>query len=220
MKKENLSDPFRALLYGDEKDKESAAKEISELFVALSNWEKLMGTLCLNIWHSTNDEFEKTKDYLGMEWPFLCGLYIFHNWDNSRLSKRHSIAELIKEVDPSVIIFKDLIINSLPDISNKINDMVATSNLTQKYREFNLRVEPSKFFISIFTEALLSKYGKSINKINPMDFFQFGLEVLLLFTLEVKVKNNDFYNLIEDIGPYEEKDANEVLKLLNTVFEK
>ncbi len=178
------------------------------------NWETLIGSLCYNIWNNTNEYFNQSKDYKDMEWPFLCGLYVFHNWDNSILSKKHSIAELLPSINPSVLDFKDHLIAALPTISSKMNIMKAT-----RKSQSQSTIEPSKIFISFFTESLITGYGTDIDKVNPMDFLQFGLEVLLLFTIDIKEKHSEFYNLIEDIGPGWEEDAQDVLEQITMAFE-
>jgi len=179
----------------------------------MNNWEKLIGTLCFNIWHSTKGEFEKSGDFLDMEWPFLCALYVFHNWDNSILSKRFSIPQLLTEVDPALISVRDTLINNVPEFKDKIDYMTQSRKM-----ESRMTIEPSKIFISIFTLDLVNSLKHMLDRMNPSDFFQSGLEILLLFTLELKEKDNGFYDLIEDIGSLDQEDADSILDQINLAY--
>ena len=177
-------------------------------------WKSLTGALCFNIWHSTKHDFLESNDYSDMTFPFLCSLYVFHNWDNSILSKKFSITELLPEVYPKVIEFKDALIKDALEMKHELAEVYA-----KRERESQMKIEPSKAFVGIFIISLLNSSLDWLKKDNPLDFFQFGLEVLLLFTLEIKEKDRDFYDLIEDIGDLEKRDAKEILQQINLVFE-
>jgi hypothetical protein len=214
MKKGNFFNKIHSLFSNKEIDQETA-NEIKGYVDSLGRWKLLMGTLCFNIWHSTKDDFEKSKDYLDMEFPFLCALYIFHNWDRCILSKKYSIPELLPEVNQAVINVKNALIKRIPETTKKIEFMTSMRKLNSQ-----MKIEPSKIFISIFTENQIEALSQLLAGLNPLDFFQIGLEILLLFTLEIKEKNKEFYNLIEDIGPYDQEDAEEILKQINSVSGK
>ena len=182
----------------------------------MNNWEKLIGVLCFNIWHNTSDEFEQSGDFVDMEWPFLCALYIFHQWDHSTLSKHYSIPELIPGADPGLISLKDTFIGYFPKMKEKVNQMALSRS-----RNSQMTIEPSKIFITLFTDDLINALNSHgiLKKMNPMDFFQAGIELLLLFTMEIKEKDKSFYDLIEDIGTLEGQDANAVLDQINMVLQ-
>ena len=181
----------------------------------MNDWKKLIGFLCYNIWHNTKDDFEKSGEYVDMEWPFLCALHIFHNWDNSYLSKQYSIQKLIPEVDPSLIKLKDTFIGVLPMMKDKINNVTHSRKMNSQ-----MTIEPSKIFITLFTNDFINMTNSPFGKINPMDFFQVGVELLLLVTIEIKEKDEDFYNLTSDIGKWETKDANSILDQINKALER
>lgn len=65
---------------------------------SIGKYQSLIGFLCFNIWHNTKDDFIASNDYRDMEWPFLCSFYIFHHWDDSRLSKTYSLPDLMSEI--------------------------------------------------------------------------------------------------------------------------
>jgi hypothetical protein len=153
-----------------------------------------------------------------MEWLLLCGLYICHHWDESVMSKKYFIPEMKKEMDPTVIYFKDRLIATLPEIIHMMDRMRAVIKANPEFNTPDFPAEPSKLFISIFIDELMSKYGKTLTTTDPQLVFQFGIEALLLFTLEVKINNRKFYDLIEDIGPYETEDAIEVMKYIEEVL--
>ena len=149
-----------------------------------------------------------------MEWLLLCGLYIFHHWDQSPPLRKYSIPEMKKEMNPTVIYFKDRLIATLPEIRAQMDKMRAVIKANPEFNTPDFPAEPSKIFISIFIDELLSRYEKTLKKTDPQEVFQFGIEALLLFTLEIKSKNQKFYELIEDIGPYETESAMEVMGYL------
>jgi hypothetical protein len=150
-----------------------------------------------------------------MEWPFLCSLYIFHNWDNSNVSKKYSIPELIPEINPDALKFSNVTLIALREIKYSIVKISSEREMKSK-----IKIEPSKIFITIFTDSLIKANEHNLDEISPLDFFQFGLEVLLLFILDVKEKDKGFYNLIEDIGTLEREDADSILSQINMVFEE
>ena len=178
----------------------------------MNNWERLIGTICYNIWHSTNGDFLKSGDYVDMEWPFLCALYIFHQLDNSNLSKQYFIQKLIPDADPVLIRFKDTFIRFLPEMKDKVNRITLSRKLNSQ-----MTIEPSKIFITLFTDDFINALENQgmLDKINQMDFFEVGVELLLLFTLEIKEKDKAFYNLTSDIGKWETEDANSILDQIN-----
>ncbi|MGA3012847.1 MAG: hypothetical protein ABSD71_02305 [Bacteroidales bacterium] len=180
----------------------------------MNNWETLIGTLCFNIWNNTKQDFEKSGDFVDMEWPFLSALYIFHHWDNSNLSKRYSIPKLIPEVDPSLIQLKDTFLSVLPIMKDKIDHITQSRKMNSQ-----MTVEPSKIFITLFTDDFINMMKGSFGKMNPIDFFQVGVELLLLVTLEIKERDKAFYNLTSDIGKWETEDANSILDQINKALE-
>lgn len=182
--------------------------------LGLTKWQRLIGMLCFNIWHNTNQEFEKSGNFIDMEWPFLCAFYIFHHWDSSRLVTSFSIPELLPEVDPALISLKDTFVGVLPNFKVKIEEYDVKNEKTGK-----LAIEPAKVFISIFTDDFIDIIEKDFGTIHPKDFFQVGVELLLLFTLDIKEKDPSFFAMTSDIGKGFTEEAEAVLDQINWALE-
>lgn len=177
-----------------------------EINPKMNEWQRLVGWLCFNIWHNTKHDFIESNNLRDMEIPFLCAFKIFQIWNNKPELKNIKISEIIHEIGPNaidqfVIVGKDVIINSLPQVKKFI----------QNYR-LRYGVASSKAFATYFTIELTKAINFSNVKMTHLDFFQSGLQILILLANDMKKVDPDLFNELLDIEEYED--------LVNVIIEQ
>jgi hypothetical protein len=174
-----------------------------------NDWDSLMGTICFNIWNKTSHWFINSNDFRYIDVSFICALNLFQKWNNIYLSKDFSLEIISKDASPFVIQESNKLFNNLTNLK-KFIEAVKETGYGEK--------ETSKHFISIFTSELLNSEKFKDESINPMDYFQFGVEILCLFVELIKVEDGIFFNELLDIGDFEEQ-VEEIINDINLLNE-
>ncbi len=177
-----------------------------EINLKMNEWQRLIGWLCFNIWHNTKHDFMESNNLRDMEIPFLCTFKIFQSWNNKPGLKSFKIFEIVHEIGPNaidqfVIVGKDVIINSLPQVKEFIKD----------YR-LRYGVVSSKAFATYFTIELTKAINFSNVQMTDLEFFQSGLQILLLLANDMEKVDPDLFNELLDIEEYED--------LVNVIIEQ
>jgi hypothetical protein len=176
----------------------------------LNDWSSLIGTLCFNIWSKTNRDFIGSNDLNDMKVPFLCALNLFQQWDRIYLSEKFDVSQISSSADQYVRSEKDFFYTQLSIFENAVRE-----------RKVEFDIEASKLFISLFTAGLIQSYSSQFEVLNPLDFFQKGIEILLLLAMDFSKSSNVFSRSLLDIGEYEST-VEQIIREINSLeeFEK
>lgn len=159
-----------------------------------SDWESLMGTICFNVWNKTNRWFLNSNDIRFIDISFICALNLFQKWDHVYLADKFSFREIAKDASPFVVLES----NKILDNTSKLKAFISAIKDTGFGEK-----ETSKHFISLFAADLLSSSKFNDESINPLEYFQTGVEILCLYVLSLKEQDDNFYHELLDIGDLE-----------------
>jgi len=171
----------------------------------LMGWDKIFGILSFNIWHNSNQDFLQSNDVYDIEIPFLCSIGVFQNWDKVKLSQEFTKEKIIGLAPQQVLIEKEQLISQMPDIKSSLQEL--------KSRR---KIETIKPFVTIFLEGFLSSYQNKSSNVNPLEFFQAGIEVLFLFVHEIESSDSIFNKELSDYGEYAD-DVWDIIEQLNSL---
>jgi hypothetical protein len=170
-----------------------------------SDWDSLMGTICFNIWNNSSEAFFKYQDLKYINISFLYTLNVFQKWNKIYLSKKYDIGAISKDASPFVVSFSSKLLDYVP----KLKESIGIMNESNSYLSiFN--------FITIFSEALLETSEFKKENINPLDYFQRGVEVLCLFIYKLKILDKDFYNDLMVVGEFDKK-VDDIIQQINSL---
>jgi hypothetical protein len=172
----------------------SAIAELIKNNKEKSDWDSLMGTICFNIWHKTKHWFLKSKDIRFIDISFICALNLFQKWENIYLSNKFSLSEISKDASPYVVKESIKLKDSITNLKAFIS-VIKESGFGEK--------ETSKHFVSLFAADLLNSQKFKDESINPLDYFQTGVEILCLFVLMSRELDKEFLKELLDIGDFE-----------------
>lgn len=172
-----------------------------------SDWESLIGTICFNVWHKTNHWFLNSNDIRFIDISFICTLNLFQKWNNVYLSNNFELKAISKDASPFVVAEFD----KLKSNTAKLKDLISEI----KKSGFGAK-ETSKHFISLFAVDLLNSSKFKDESINPLDYFQAGVEILCLFVIHIRELNTEFFQELLDIGDFETI-VDEIIQDINTL---
>ena len=196
----------------DEELSEEQILTMSELITShkqRSDWDSLMGTICFNIWHKTNHWFLNSNDIRFIDISFICALNLFQKWDNIYLSNKFSLSEISKDASPFVITESKKLKDNITNLKAFIS-VIKETGFGQK--------ETSKHFISLFAADLLNSTKFKDESINPLDYFQTGVEILCLLVLTTRELDKEFFEELQDIGDFESI-VEEIIQDINSLNE-
>jgi hypothetical protein len=170
-----------------------------------NDWDSLMGTICFNVWHNSNESFLKYQNLEYINISFLYSLNLFQKWDKIYLSKKFDLDSISKDASPFVVNMSSKLLDSVP----RLKEFVGLMN------ESNSRLTIINF-ITVFAGELSENPEFRKENINPLDYFQKGVEVLCLFTNKLQSIDKDFYNDLMVLGKIDEK-VEDLIQQINSL---
>jgi hypothetical protein len=172
----------------------------------MSDWDKMFGILCYNIWHNSSQDFQRSHDIQDIEIPFLCAIGVFQNLNNMEFTKKFEYTILAKLAPKNVQNSKEELIKQLPSIKQTLQRITTSNN-----------IELIKPFTTVFAQGFLTDFKKNYSGDNPLDYFQKGIEVLYLFINEIREADKSFFKELSDYGEYE-TDIDLIIEDLNAAI--
>lgn len=198
---------------GNEDDSDAQTYElIAELIKnnkIKSDWDSLIGTICFNIWHKTKHWYLENNDIRFIDVSFICALNLFQKWNKIYLSNKFILKEISKDASPFVVAEYEKIEGNIVKLKEFIS-VIKESGFGEK--------ETSKHFISLFAADLLNSSKFKDEAINPLDYFQTGVEVLCLFVMKIREMDKAFFQDLLDIGDFETI-VEEIIQDINSLNE-
>lgn len=158
----------------------------------MSDWDKMFGILCFNIWRNSSQDFQRSHDIQDIEIPFLCAIGVFQNLNNMEFSKKFEYTTLAIMAPQNVQNSNKELIKQLPSIKKTIKQITTSNNI--------VFIKP---FITVFAQGFLTDFKKNYSGDNPMEYFQKGIEVLYLFINEIREADKSLFNKLSNYGEYE-----------------
>ena len=158
----------------------------------MSDWDKMFGILCFNIWRNSSKDFQRSHDIQDIEIPFLCAIGVFQNLNNMEFSKKFEYTTLAIMAPQNVQNSNKELIKQLPSIKKTIKQITTSNNI--------VFIKP---FITVFAQGFLTDFKKNYSGDNPMEYFQKGIEVLYLFINEIREADKSLFNKLSNYGEYE-----------------
>lgn len=208
----SIQNLFNKLLSGksdkeiSNEDLEALAELIKNNRSQMSDWDKMFGILCFNIWNNSSQDFQRSHNIQDIEIPFLCAIGVFQNLNNMAFSKKFEYDNLAQMAPQNVQNSNKELHRQLPSIKQKLKQ-ITNSN----------KIEIIKPFTTVFAQGFLNDFNKNYSGDNPMEYFQKGIEVLYLFINELRDTDKSFFNELTNYGEYE-TDIDLIIEDLNAAI--
>lgn len=173
-------------------DLEALADMIKNNRSQMSDWDKMFGILCFNIWHNSSQDFQRSHDIQDIEIPFLCAIGVFQTLNNMEFSKKFEYSTLAKMAPQNVQNSNRELIKQLPSIKQTLKRITTSNN-----------IELIKPFTTVYAQGFLTDFKKNYSGDNPLEYFQKGIEVLYLFINEIREADKSFFKELSNYGEYE-----------------
>jgi hypothetical protein len=171
-------------------------------------WQSLMGTLCFNLWHHTNEDFLRTGDRKSLTASFLVTLNLFQQWDRLYLSKEFDRASVSEGAGAFVRAHAKGLLKDIPAIVATLDQRTPTKNS-------NL----SHAFAWVFNETFTKIHAEAFKSDNPLEYFQLGVEILFLLVPGLEAQYPELNRRLLDIRPFD-KQVEEIIEAINALETK
>jgi hypothetical protein len=208
----NIQNLFNKLLSekGDKEisneDLEALAELIKNNRSQVSDWDKMFGILCFNIWNNSSQDFQRSHNIQDIEIPFLCAIGVFQNLNSMAFSKKFEYENLAQMAPQNVQNSNKELVKQLPSIKQKLKQITTSNN-----------IQPIKPFTTVFAQGFLNDFKKNYSGDNPMEYFQKGIEVLYLFINEIRDTDKSFFMELTDYAEYK-TDIDLIIEDLNAAI--
>lgn len=168
-------------------------------------WQSLMGTLCFNIWHHTNEDFLQTGDRKSLGVSFLAALNLFQQWDRLYLSKEFDRAAVSEGAGAFARSNAQGLLEALPGMLSLIEQKTPAKGSLLSHA-----------FAVTFNRIFMEIYDKAIGSENPLNYFQAGVEILFLLAPGLAARYPELNQRLLDVRPFDAK-VEEIIEAINAL---